>query len=246
LIPSKSSLTAGFFFEQIELEDDAKNDFKLNIMNTDGLERLSQSFSVLCNPDISPLPDIYNVLPKQILVQTAQGLIPLAEEGVTLPAKIEEEFTLLHDEPTLTIKLFQEQDEDPVGTIVISDIPLDKAGRGAKLNLSVEITPKNEMKGIAKIYNRRGTEVSRSAVKVIFPPFPLPELPTLFADYEDLENERQDKAMMSQDPKERTMLMGLAVKISKKIKKLFKELEPDRQEIQQALRELKKNCPSSQ
>ena len=46
--------------------------------------------------------------------------------------------------------------------------------------------------------------------------------------------------MMSQDPKERTLLMGLGVKISKKVNKLFKELEPDRQEIQQALRELKK------
>lgn len=241
LDPAEIQPGGRFLFERIDLEDDAENSFRLSIMDTSGLERLSQTFTVQCSPDAVTTPEIYNVLPKQILVQTAQGMIPLAEEGVTLPAKIEEEFILLHDEPTLTIKLFQEQeDEDPIGTITVTDIPVEKAGRGAKVKLEVEITPKNEMRGFAKVFTRGGTEVSRSTVKILFPPSPLPDLSELLTKFEDLDSDREGKTAMSQDPRERTLLKGKGGKLSQKISNLFREQEPDRQEIQQALREMNK------
>jgi molecular chaperone DnaK (HSP70) len=225
-----------FLFERVDLEEDETNEFQVRIIDSEERQRLIHDFEVEHNDVGGPDAEIYTVLPKQLSIDTAKGLVPIAEEGVTLPAKIREVFTRLHNDPKMSVPLYLENEK--VGSIEISDIP-ENAGQGSKVKLEVEITQKNEMRGVAKVFTRGGTEAARCDVRIVFPPLPLPDLSELLTEYEDLESERENDALTSQDPRRRTLLAGKGAKISKRIKKLFAEQEPDVQEIRQALQQFK-------
>ncbi len=237
--PASLSEEGTFLFKHVELDhvepnEDDENNFTLKIIDDDGLERMRHEFTVTFDEEIGG-PEIYTVLPKQLSIETADGLVPLAEEGVELPAKIEEEFRRLQNDPFMSVKIFLEKEH--VGNIEITDIP-ENAGKGSIVKLEVKLTRRNEMNGIARIYTRGGTEAGRSKVRIVFPPVTIPELSKLMTKYEDLESDRIDRIETSQDPQHRAALSGKGSNLSEKIDKLLAEQEPDRQEIQQALREL--------
>ena len=202
----------------------------------DGRVLLQHEFTVEFDED-QQTTEIYNVLPKQIKVKTARGLISIAEEGVELPARISETFTRLYDEVRLEIPVFVEDEE--IGAIVVDDIPED-AGRGSQVELDVEITRHNELRGFAKVISRAGVEAARSKVRVVFPPTQMKQLSDLRLRFDELQADREDEELNSQDPAHRTLLAGKGRKMVRKLAALFEEQEPDRQEIQAHLRELEK------
>ena len=76
-------------------------------------------------------------------------MVALAEEGVALPAKCVAKFERTNSNPNITLKLFQEQ--DPVGTVRIENIPAE-AGAGSPVELTLEVTADNQVRGDVVIY----------------------------------------------------------------------------------------------
>ena len=159
----------------------------------------------------------------------------VAEEGVPLPAKCEIRRPRVHGDSSLDIEIFQENEK--ISTIDMGDIPAD-AGKGSQVVVTVEITQKNEMKGVVQVLAQSGSVAAERPVEIKFPPLVLPGLPKLRADYEDLESQREQLAALSNDPQQRLELAGKASKVSKGIQKLLDEQQPDVHEVYAALKEL--------
>jgi len=226
-----------FLFENAELDEDEPSELRLRILDGDGWERLVREFTVSYDEESGDRTEVYTVLPKPVMIGTARGRIALADEGVTLPVKIEEDFTRLHDGDRMDVPIYL--DDRRVGSVDIANIP-ESAGRGATLRLVVEVTEKMEMKGRAVVLTRRGTEAARCKVHIVFPPLALPTLPELKLRFEDLEAERFDSVLNSTDPRQRTRLDTTGAKISASIERMLAEQEPDRKEIYRALAEFER------
>ena len=141
-----------FSFLDIELmELDASNQFILKFQDNQNRVMLTHSFDVIHESNASDTSAVTTVLPKPLFFDTFDGLVPLAEEGVALPARIHCSFERMNNNPNFDIELYQEG--DVIGTIRIENIP-PEAGRGAILELKVEVTQKNEIKGKAIIRTR--------------------------------------------------------------------------------------------
>lgn len=222
-----------FAFNDIELDSDEPNRFKLSVTNKDGIELIVKEFGIQYD-ERQPSTDIFSVLPKPIYIKTGRGLVPIAEEGVELPARITERFERLHDGDRMGIEVII--DGESIGEIEVTNIP-PEAGRGSFVDVDLEITRHNEMRGHAAVLTVDAIEVARSKVKVVFPPTPMPDIADLWVRFEDLEDRRVDDAENAPDPSRRTILKGKGKKIAGKILTLLKDQPPDIQEIQQKLRE---------
>jgi molecular chaperone DnaK (HSP70) len=221
-----------FAFTDIELDDEAPNSFKVSVINKEGIELITKVFEIQYD-ERQQSTDIFTVLPKPIFIKTGRGLVPIADEGVELPARITERFERLHDGDRMGIEVVV--DGESIGEIEVMNIP-PEAGRGSFVDVDLEITRHNEMRGHAAVLTTDDTEVARSKVKVVFPPTPLPDIADLWVRFEDLEDRRVDDAENAPDPSRRTILKGKGKKLSDKILTLLKDQPPDIQEIQQKLR----------
>jgi molecular chaperone DnaK (HSP70) len=168
---SKLNSEGRFLFENVELGTGATH-FALRFLEPNGHVVLAHDFQVAYRPENSQTSAVVTVLPRPLYVETADGLAPLAEEGVSLPARCSRTFRRVNDNPNITLRLFQES--DPIGEIRIEKIPRE-GGRGSYVDLEVEVTEKNQIRGSAVIRTTAGTRVARSEVQVHFD---MPEIPS--------------------------------------------------------------------
>ena len=225
-----------FLFQDLSLLEDEPTVFSVTIADDRGFTRLNQSFTVHYQPDAVPSTPISTCLPKPLYLKTAGGMRLIAEEGAQLPAKCEETFKRLHNDDNVRIEVYQE--DVPVGEVYVDRIPAE-AGEGCQVVVNVEITKQNEMRGTARVYTRSGAVVAAECpVQIRFPAVQLPDVTELRNMFEELEGHREQLLALSNDAEQRLALSGAGGKVSRKLQKLFDEFEPDRQELQQALREL--------
>jgi hypothetical protein len=222
-----------FLFRDVELLDDEPSEFTLRVSNSQGLTLLTHTFPVeyQIDPEQPPL----TVLPKPLYIETPQGYVALAQEGKPLPAKCAITLKRLHGDARESIPILQ--DFAPVGAITLENLPPD-AGEGSLIEIEVEITQKNEMRGLARIKTRTGSIAGEHRVQIVFPPYEVPGLAELQAHFEDLQQQREERMVLSRDPDQRVALAGAGRKIVERIERLLEEQDPDKQELHQALREL--------
>ncbi len=236
--PQELTLEGRFLFSDLQLLEDEPSNFTLQVSDDKGHERVSKQFAVSYQVDAGDTTEIATSLPKPLYLKTVTGMKLIAEEGKPLPApKCEVHLKRQHSDPKVDIEVYQE--EERIGLITVENIPAD-AGEGCPVHVQVEITAKNEIKGSARVLNRAGAVVAERPVRITFPPIRLPDLPELRARFEELEDQRQQLIALTSDAEHRLLLGGQGAKLSKKLQKLFDELEPDKQEIYRALKELER------
>ena len=161
----------------------------------------------------------------------------VAEEGVPLPAKREIKAIRRFGDSLMVIDVYLA--DTKIGEVRVENIP-EEAGEGCPVILNVEITAKNEMRGEAQVQLRNGTVAVRCPVRVDFPPIPVPDLPDLKLDFDELKAQRDQLEELSMDPAQRLELAGQGKKLVRKVEKLLGEQQPDRQELQRAIKELRR------
>lgn len=224
-----------FFFRDIELLDDEVTKITIELYDNNAVQRSKKNITIeYDNKGGGAVPT--QVVPKSIFIKTADGLITIAKEAERLPVKSKEiRLVKLNDDPTIYMDIYQEN--DCVTTIAVEGIPED-AGEGSKVILNIEITKKNIMRGKVVVKNLEGKVVTEWPVEIAFPPIYIPDIDELKDKFEKIENKRQEDIYNERDPKRRATL-GSGDKIAKKINNLFSaEGIPDRQEINQAIKEL--------
>jgi hypothetical protein len=221
-----------FLFEDIALLEDEPSPFTLQISDSRGVPLLEKPFQVTYAPEQAESTQISTVLPKPIYLKTADGMKAIAEEGVPLPARCSVTGQTLWDDTSFNVNVYQENEQ--IATIEVDDLPPEA---GNRVLIEVEITQQNEMKGTITITSRTNAVLAQRPIRIMFPPLRLPELAELRATFLDLEDQRQQLEVLSQDPEQRLLLGGKGLKLSKKLSKKFEELVPDRQEILVALKE---------
>jgi len=178
---------------------------------------------------------ISTVLPKTLYLKTAEGMKKIAEDGVPLPARRVIRGSKSWDDSTFDVDVYQE--DEKISTIEVGDLPSD-AGTGSRVIITVEITQKNEMKGTVAIHSRTDTLLAKRNIHFQFPPLRLPSPAELRAQFDELELKRQELEALSSDPDQRLLLAGKGEKLSRKLTKLFSEMDPDKQEILVAIKQL--------
>jgi len=233
--PVSLSKNCRFIFHDVELLEDDSSSFSLQINDEDGRELMAHEFKVRYAPDDEDIPSFITSLPQPLYLRVAGGMKLIADEGVNLPAKCEVTVKKLRTEPVIKLRIYLKEDE--VGFILIEDIPED-AGEGCPVVLDLEITEKGTLTGIARVLNRNDAVVAQNEVQIKFPPIALPTLPQLLAEFEILEDKRQQELALSQVPERRTLLGGKGKKLASKIKKLFGEPKSDKQELAREIRKM--------
>jgi molecular chaperone DnaK (HSP70) len=162
-----------FTFSDIRLLDGETSKFKIEIRRSGSEIIIGRDFEIVYDPEGIDVSSITTVLPKPLFVETLDGLVPLAEEGVSLPAKREINLIRDNNKSSISIRIFQEM--DPIGSINVRDISAE-GGKGSKVAINVSVTEKNQIIGNAKIVNPSGKTVKDSDIEISFDP---PEIPSL-------------------------------------------------------------------
>ena len=233
--PVALSENGRFIFHDVALLEDEPSRFALQVSDANGAEQLAHEFTVEYTPDGGEVTTISTSLPQPLYLRVVGGLKLIAEEGVPLPAKCEVTTKRRYTEPTLKIPIYLKEDE--IGSVLIENIP-ENAGEGCPVELKFEISETGHMRGHAKVLNRNQAVVAESDVLIKFPPIPLPTLPQLLDKFDALEDKRQQELALSSVPARRTELGGKGEKLANQVKRLLAEQEPDKQEINSALREM--------
>ncbi len=231
--PLRTSGAGRFFFEDVELTVDAPNQFRLTVSDQQGCTVLDHPFQVLYAPETAETSCVTTVLPKPLAIETSDGLVPLAAEGVTLPALCEQTFQRQNDNPNISLRLFQER--DPIGEIRIENIP-PEGGRGSFVDLKVEVTEKNQIRGTACVRTRDGKVVAQTDVRVHFeiPEVPVPE--ELWEQFVGLQRRCLELLVTEEERREELQTQGLA--LIEEVKHLFEQQPLERAEVDMALRRL--------
>ncbi|HEV7405319.1 MAG TPA: Hsp70 family protein, partial [Chthoniobacteraceae bacterium] len=230
-------VNGSFLFADRPLQESGPTDFRVEVLDAQGVSRIARAFAVTYAPD-TVTGEIYASVPKSIFVRTKDGLKLVALEGETLPAKCEIKRPKLHKDDSFDIPVIQ--DGEQVATIGVSGIP-ESAGEGSMIAVSVEVTQQNKMQGNLTVTNAKGAVVAQSHIAISFPPLRIPELPELRDLFEELNAEREQEAFNTPDPDRRATLDGKGCKIARKIEKLMSEgMGQDRQEIYRELVEYRK------
>lgn len=229
------SVKGGFLFEDVELLEDGTSRLTIKVVDGEGLERFSATHTAEYTPEGGET-SITTVLPKPLYLKVGDGLVPLAEEGVPLPARCEVTLEKAWDGVD-RVEVPVVLDGREIGVVLVTGIPED-AGKGSPVEICVDVTKENEVRGTCKVLTRAGVVAQQGSVRISFPPISLPGLSDMRGQYEDLRSQREQLELLSDDPEQRTVLRLKGRKIVKELDRLFGELEPDRQEIDRALRQL--------
>jgi hypothetical protein len=238
--PQPLSEGGTFLFRNVALLEEGPTVFDLQVLEalgTSGVPRLQKTLTVTYAPESSDVVGHHTSLPKPLYIKTVSGIHLFAEEGDPLPSEeLLIDLKRVFSGPTETIDILQ--GGEPAGQILIENIP-DQAGEGAKIKLKVRVTEKNEIKGVAQVFAVRGGALAcQGEVFVKFPPTPIPELRDLEDQFRRLEDDRAQKITLSDDPEQRTLMVGKGARLANEIREKFREQAPDRQEIMAKLREL--------
>ena len=226
----------GFLFEDIPLRSKETTRFTIEVADRTGRKLIEKAADVTFTPEGGTAATISTSLPKPLFLKTADGLKPIAEEGVALPAKCEAVLKRAWNEASLEIPVYQGEEE--IGKVAVTNIPPD-AGEGARVVLTVEINEMNAMSGTVRVMNRTGTSVAAEMpVYIKFPPLVVPEVSELRAQFADLEAKREQDLFESADPEQRLRLKGPGEKLARSVNRLLSEQSPDPQEVHRAIKEL--------
>ena len=228
-----------FYFEDVALEEDLPNQFTLDITNDNTLV-LQHTFRVTYAPETTETSGVTTVLPRPLFIETIDGLVALAEEGVALPAKCCQTFLRTNNNRSITLKLFQER--QPIGEVRIKDIP-PEAGRGSYVDLEIEITEKNQIRGKASIRTPKGKVVSQTDVLVHFEMLEIPSTPELKEQFDDLAQQFfatqiRHKLLALKDKEDIQANQSEVTQIFQEIEHLLQQQPLERQEVLTALRHL--------
>jgi molecular chaperone DnaK (HSP70)/ankyrin repeat protein len=212
----------GFEFVDIELEEQGKNIFRLEVLVQNN-SLLSHDFSVDYLPEGADTA-IMTVLPRSLSIETSDGMVTFAESGVQLPAQCEQTFLRQNANPSLTLRLFQ--DRYCIGEMRIDNIP-PEAGVGSSVELRIEVTPEGHVCGTVEIW--------RDAVKLLHAPVTVRIVPPPPPAREDLEIrlaklERSWNEVIDSDNEHKTMIMRVVEPRLKLAHKLFCQVPFDVQE----------------
>lgn len=233
--PISASADGRFAFSNVQLPETGAGQFFVNVVDERGNGQLSHDVTITYSPTTSTRT-IEAVLPKAITIKVAGGVQLVAAKGSTLPTQMRTiSLRRTHSDDSVEIPAFQEDEE--VGAIRIDKIPED-APAGSPIELQLQVNEQNTLVGSARVLNRQGRVVAECDVSIGFPPIEIPTLEELEAMLKDLDGQRQQQLMLSDDPEQRTMLGGAGAKLVKRGKKLSNELQPDRQELYQTCCEL--------
>ncbi|MBI4602180.1 MAG: Hsp70 family protein [Planctomycetes bacterium] len=222
-----------FYFPGVALQEGAANAFVLRVARRDGGLVLEHAFQVLHAPESADASSVTTVLPRPLFILTQEGLVPLAEEGVALPARCCQTFQRQNDNPNLSILLYQEA--DPIGEIRIEDIPAE-GGRGSLVDLEVEVTEKNQVRGAARVRTKEGRIVAKANVGVHFDVPEVPSAEELIRRYGELAERWRGLRDQGQalGAEARSRAEGLLAEVARML-----EQQPlERQEVHEALRRL--------
>ena len=222
-----------FLFSDLPLVQDGPTRFHLLVTGSDHARLLEHSFEVAYAPDATEISAISSVLPKPLFVQTQDGLVPLVEEGMPLPARCEQVFQRQNDNPNISLSLYQ--DEDLIGDIRIENIP-SEAGRGSHVILKVEVTEKNEIRGTAKVQTPEGCVLAETDVSIHFDIREIPSADVLSEQLRQLKRACLELLTKNMD---RTKDVADGLEMIKQVERLFEQQPFDRQDIHVVLRRLR-------
>lgn len=224
---------ARFAFEEVALSRENATTLMLTIEDGSGAVALEHLFSIRYAPELTESSTITTVLPRALSVLTQVGMTPLAKEGAALPAKCKISFQRANDHPNIALEIFQER--QPMGVVRIENIP-PQAGRDAFVDLSIEITEKNQVRGSASIRTAAGMVV---ASKEICIEFSVPEIPAedaLRAAW--LEMQEGFETWQARSEPKAEMDVRQASECMENLRRLFSQAILERQEVYHFLRTL--------
>lgn len=243
----------GFLFKDVELAEEGINQFTLCLMDDKGQIIADHAFTINHVPPATQgvaagkltasVTGSTTVLPRPLYIDTARGMVALAEEGVALPAKCIARFQRTNSNSSITLKLFQEQ--DPVGRVRIENIP-DEAGVGSPVELTIEVTADNQVSGDVVIYrlvsSRSGeepgrVEALRSSIHVSFDPQAIPSVEELHDQFGELQGRVHLLPVF--DPYLANEVAGECAKLIERIQRGFEHQPFERQEVYVDIRRLR-------
>lgn len=232
--PIPTTTDGRFLFEDVALTADEMNRFVLAVSNRTEQTVLEHQFQVRHAVESVETSGVSTVLPKPLYIETLDGLVPLANEGVALPAQCEQVFTRENDNPSISLKLFQER--HPVGEVRIENIP-PEGGRGSLVHLKVQVTEKNEICGTATVRTREERVVLQSPVQITFDVPEVPSADRLWDEFSRLQAQSIELLSTSGDgcDGQRTAVLELL----NKAHQLFEQQPLERQELAVALRRVR-------
>jgi actin-like ATPase involved in cell morphogenesis len=166
-----------FFFSDIKLTElDDTNTFTIQLADPGNKVILSQEFVVVHESDGLDTSAVTTVLPRPLFVDTYDGLVPLAKEGVALPARINSTFRRLNSNPSFDLQLYQAG--EVIGAIRIEDVP-PEGGEGSLVELQIEVTQKNEIRGKAIITSKDKSFQTERKIAIRYNIVEIPEVDRL-------------------------------------------------------------------
>lgn len=239
-IPDGSILTAvpaeeegRFLFGDIELNEGEPSQFALTICNADGTPVLERSFQVNYAPESAETSSVTTVLPRSLYIKTRDGLVPLAAEGDSLPARCEQTFQRTNANPHISLDLFQESDS--IGEIRIENIP-PAAGIGSFVDLEVEVTAKNQIRGSARVRTKDGQVAAHTPVRVHFEMMEVPLVDKLRGQAEQLKGRCLQTILTGDEGHEQ--IQAEVLPLMEEVDRLLDQQPLERQEVDVALRKL--------
>ncbi|MDP8223912.1 MAG: Hsp70 family protein [Candidatus Lernaella stagnicola] len=248
------SVEGEFTFADVELLPEQKNHFAVAVLDEGGGALIEHEFDVVHAPDSTDATDVTSVLPKPLFLETLDGMVPLAAEGVTLPARCNVSLTRDTSHRNLTIRIFQEG--FPVGAIGVEDIPTE-GGRGSKVHLTVSVDEKFRVIGTAEIVSPAGKSIKTAEVFVKFDITGVPavaqlqeelaalrrrvaELQEKVAEQTEIDAEKRDRIaqllaiaehLLEQQPLERQEVWAVIRRLELELRPPENELKPTKQEF---------------
>ncbi len=232
--PMPLSSSGRFIFENVELLQEGPNAFTLQLTDANSVTVLNHAFQVTFAPEKSEASAVRTVLPRPLYIETYDGLVPLAEEGIALPAKCAVTLRRTNDNPHMTLRLFQEQ--DPVGEVRIENIPTE-GGRGSLVNLEIEVTEKNLVRGTAVIRTVSGNVVLRRDVCIRFDSPEIASVEELRTQFAQLQ--ARFLTLLLEDPDRAVEIGPIGMELMNNVEHVFQQQPVERQEVHVALRRLR-------
>jgi len=226
-----------FLFADVALAEMGANHFQLLMQNRQGDTLLDHPFTIRFAPEETDVTTVTTVLPKPLYLETFDGLVPLAEEGATLPARRNQTLIRDNDNRSIAIRIFQQG--EVIGAIRVEDIP-PEGGRGSRVDIAVTVTEKNQIEGTATITSPTGRVVKQSAVSVAFAMSDIPPLAVLEAESLELDWEMETSQANPEDGDHAESLSSEATPLRERLRRLLAQQPVDRLEVYAVLRSLRR------
>jgi len=233
--PEPLSSQGRFLFADVDLFDRLPNQFILCLQDAEGRNLLEHPFEIIFAPETTDVTTISTVLPKPLYLETLDGLVPLAQEGAVLPARCHVILVRDNDNPSISIRIFQQR--DPIGAIRIEDIP-PEGGRNSKVDLTVIVNEKNQIVGNVRIINPAGQLVKEAPVQVGFDIPETPELAALMDQFASLQMRYLEVVDEEEEDEEQRSLLARANLVIERVSQLLNRQPLDRQEVHAELQKL--------